>query len=238
MKRKIGSLFNRKKSGQPEPYYPKGNILGYEFEKYVKVDAELWQQVQMFMSIDKVYEILQNEQRIKILKEGDIFGNFYPLTGNNWHRCYLLSEGADLGPSNLIEINCDQMLSLMEKSNENHHYRELLEFLKEHITGMEKASRVKRDRIARAFKEKTFIQGNYLMREGVDQHYAYLIMEGECLQVAQKNPLLSEVTLDGKIKQKNKINVMTNKGYQSHSTNQFKIGIIGRGCWIASELVL
>lgn len=67
----------------------------------------------------------------------------------------------------LIEIDCAYLLQLMQRSSENQNYKNLLTFLTQTISGFSKVSRVKRDRIARAFKEKVYPPGHFLVREGV-----------------------------------------------------------------------
>jgi hypothetical protein len=81
----------------------------------------------------------------------------------------------------LIEIDCTYLLNLLEKANENSNYKQLITFLNSVIAGLDKVSRVKRDRISRSFKEKAFPPGHYLLKEGRAQNVGYIILEGECL---------------------------------------------------------
>lgn len=109
-----------------------------------------------------------------------MFGNLYPLTGDNWSKCFILCD-TDVC---LLEINNAELLKILDKQNENYNYKQLLNFLSYAIEGFDKVSRVKRDRIAKAFKEKAYPAGYYFVKEGEVQNVAYLILEGECLQVA------------------------------------------------------
>ena len=139
--------------------------------------------------------MLSSQQKAKKLGPGECFGNFFPITGNNWIKSFLFAET----DASLIEIDCTTLSKLMEKANDNYNFKQLLSFLGNSIEGFEKVSRVKRDRIARAFKDKTYPINHYFVKEGIPQNTAYLIVKGECLLVSKKNPLVTQISYDGKI---------------------------------------
>ena len=56
--------------------------------------------------------------------------------------------------------------------------------------------------------------------------------------VTKKNPLLSQIDFDGKINSIKNNNIITNKGYMSNTTNNFKIGLLSNGSWVAQDIVL
>ena len=67
------------------------------------------------------------------------------------------------------------------------------------MKGFDKTSRVKREKIMRAFKEQHFPAGHVIIKEGEILNSAYIILEGECLMTTQKNPLYSKITFEGEI---------------------------------------
>lgn len=59
----------------------------------------------------------------------------------------------------------------------------MISLLSTAILGFDKVSKAKRERIARAFKERVFAPNVPLIVEGrPNQAVAYLIVEGECLK--------------------------------------------------------
>ena len=58
---------------------------------------------------------------------------------------------------------------------------ELSSLFKIIMKGFDKTSRVKREKIMRAFKEQHFPAGHVIIKEGEILNSAYIILEGECL---------------------------------------------------------
>lgn len=47
-----------------------------------------------------------SESRIRYIPMGSCFGNFYPMTGENWTKSFICSEKDTV----LLEIDCEKLL--------------------------------------------------------------------------------------------------------------------------------
>eukprot|EP00347_Sterkiella_histriomuscorum_P020631 403337063 len=143
-------------------------------------DLELLEKLKLAKSYPEVIQLLIQEQKIQVFNEGDCFGNYYSITGNNWERSYCLVESDSL---KLLEIDTLKLAEMIEKQNENQNHRQLLQFLTKHILGFDK------------------------------------------------------IDINGSVN-KMKKQMMIKKGYMSNTVNQFMIGSLSTGSWIAQDIII
>ncbi|CDW76844.1 UNKNOWN [Stylonychia lemnae] len=205
----------------------------YEFDSSVKLDFEFVDKTKSCTKYEDVLNIMIREQKIIRHQNGECFGNFHAIAGSSWDRSVIYAESDCI----LMELDCNKLQELMERLNDNQNYKQMLAFLNTTITGFDVISRLKRDRIARAFKEKIFPVGTCLVKENTIQQNAYIIQDGTCLIVSNKNPIMSEVSIYGDVSSIKRA-AMTKKGYMSKTVNQFRIGTISSGDWVAQDIAL
>ena len=208
-------------------------VFDLQFGKRAHIDNDLLQQAIKKGNMEDALEFLRSKQRLRIIDEFQVYGNFEPLTGDKWQKSYLLAKE----DSCLLTIKHDKLSYILSQNEQSHKYKELTDFLKSAIAGFDKISKKKRERLMNCFTEKEYPGGTCLLKEGELPRFGYIILEGECVMVSKKSPLLNKVMIDGEIKKK-RTGAITNKGFVSETTNQYKIGIIGRGCWIGAETIL
>mmetsp|Transcript_396 Transcript_396/g.435 ORF Transcript_396/g.435 Transcript_396/m.435 type:complete len:121 (+) Transcript_396:452-814(+) len=120
---------------------------------------------------------------------------------------------------------------MLTKINSSEQHKQLISFLNGSIPGFDRLSTVSRDKIARCLTERTFMAGSRLIQENPDDlsptnsNSAFIIKEGECVLMSQKNPALISFTAEGKIIQKKNFMLqfdnLNKKGYMSKTTNTF-----------------
>lgn len=147
---------------------------------------------------------------------------------------------------NSINKDIDVLARKLENSAK---FQGLITFITSVIPSFSKMSAIAKDRIGRCFKERHFLPGDYIIREGdpcnrnavsaqnpeFGLSRMHLIMSGDVLLRSSKSPIELDYNNGGEFIRKEENRVMTKKGYISETINTFQIGIKSEKQWVGEE---
>jgi len=176
-----------------------------------------------------------------ILEPGSICGDYCEFNGKRWKPADVFA----FEDTKLAEFNSEALLKLISEENSNSQFKALISFLQDSIPGFRFLSLHSQERLARFFKERTFVPNQEIIREGAPANNAFYIREGVCRVLSGNSPLVNENLYDNTkvtlkvdrrvipIAKKHKIS-----GYLSKSTNSYQFHTATSKDWIGDEVLL
>ena len=150
------------------------------------------------------------------------FGFTLPLNKQDWHPCTVKTTT----PCTLVVVPRRKLERIMTRIAAAQENVKLMEFLVRTVPGARQLGALGRERVLSHFDRLSYKPNEVLLREREHARHAFLLYEGDCLQVSGNDPT-------GKLGP----NPQT-VGLMSKTTSCYNFGIITAGEWVGEDSIL
>ena len=164
------------------------------------------------------------------------FGDFSKITLDKKYTPYYAVVESE--KAKILQLDRWHVTNLVKKLESSAKFEGLIKFITSVIPQFSKMSAIARDRMGRCFRERHFLPGMKIVREGHRWNKIHLVMSGDVLLQSVKSPLEIEVNTQGQFEYREENKVITKKGYISDTLNSFQIGIKFEKQWIGEECLI
>ena len=183
--------------------------------------------MKMKMKITTCLKLFQNS----IVNAGEAFGDFSKIIDKKYIPWYAIIESDS---AKILQFERKHVDSLVRKLAISAKFDGLIKFITSVIPSFAKMSAIARDRMGRCFKERHYLPGMMIVKEGTPCTKLHLVMKGDALLKSTRSPIESEVGPLGEMYiMDNK--VITKKGFISDTVNTFQIGMKTEKQWVGEE---
>jgi len=184
---------------------------------------------------DENNDDLFNSMVKSTVESGECFGDFTQICeGTKFIPYYAVVESESV---KMLHLSKKHVSNLVKKLETIKKFEGLIQFITSVIPSFSKMSSIARSRIGGCFKEKHYLPGTVLIKEGQPCDRMFLVMKGDVLLKSSKSPIQVAEQSSGKEKS-HLSDFRSKKGYISDTINSYQIGIKFEKQWIGEESLI